>query len=143
MYDYCGDGTRWKRSVDGTVTNVYYWDENYTVVNEEIGVRGFMHVGRTLAYRDFDAGAQTTTWIYYYGDQLGSTRRLRDSAKNSMAQFEFDPYGLFYAQSETINATTHLYAGLDYDSVAAFHFAPYRICALQDLQSSLGPMVLS
>ncbi len=25
VYDYRGDGMRWKRSVDGTWANVYYW----------------------------------------------------------------------------------------------------------------------
>ncbi len=104
-------------------------DDNYTVVNEQQNGspnHQFTYVGRTLAHRDLNVGTQSVTWTYYYGDQIGSTRRLRDSAKSSVAQFEFDPYGLFYAQSGTTSATTHLYAGLDYDSVGAFHFAPYR-----------------
>ena len=36
---------------------------------------------------------------YYYHDNIDSTRRLRGANKASLAQYEFDPYGLYYAVS--------------------------------------------
>jgi RHS repeat-associated protein len=49
---------------------------------------------------------------YYFGDNLGSTRRLRNASKTSLGQYEYQPYGTPY--SETGATPKYKFAGMYY-----------------------------
>ena len=56
----------------------------------------------------------TGTARYYFGDNLGSTRRLRNASKTSLGQYEYQPYGEMYA--ETGATPKYKFAGMYYSS---------------------------
>jgi len=105
-YEYRGDGRMYSRANGGTTTRFNY-GAGWQVLTEEAtnGTLQMSYVhdfttptGRVLA--DI-AGTDPATGAarYYYHDNIDSTRRLRDANKTSLAQYEFDPYGLTYAAS--------------------------------------------
>jgi RHS repeat-associated protein len=133
-FDYGGDGKR-RETVEGGTTKWYNWDRGWNVLNEEDGsatlTRTYVHdpvkpIGTILA--DL-AGTNpaTGTARYYYQDNIGSTRRLRDASKGSLGQYETNPYGGVYAESGAY--ITHKFTGHAWDDYADLYYAPYRYYA--------------
>jgi len=54
----------------------------------------------------------TGTARYYFGDNLGSTRRLRNASKTSLGQYEYQLYGEMYAESGA--TAKYKFAGMYY-----------------------------
>jgi len=105
-YEYRGDGRMYSRTNGGTTTRFNY-GRGWQVLTEEATngtlQMSYVHDFTTptgLVLADI-AGTDpaTGTARYYYHDNIDSTRRLRDANKASLAQYEFDPYGLYYAVS--------------------------------------------
>ena len=61
---------------------------------------------------------------YYYHDNIDSTRRLRGANKASLAQYEFDPYGLYYAVSGA--ETPYKWGPYRLDTSNAMYYTPNR-----------------
>jgi RHS repeat-associated protein len=105
-YQYRGDERLYSRTNGGATTRFNY-GTGFQVLTEEAtdGTLQMSYVhdfitptGRVLA--DL-AGTDPATGAarYYYHDNIDSTRRIRGADKASLAQYEFDPYGLYYAVS--------------------------------------------
>jgi RHS repeat-associated protein len=124
-YNYGADQKRRSRTAGGSTTR-YNWDVGWTVLNEEDGngalTRTF--VGRSLADVS-GTNPVTGTWRYYFHDNLGSTRRLREANKSSLGQYEYTPYGLIYAESG-LSQIPRKYTGHDPDFTTMLYFAPFR-----------------
>jgi RHS repeat-associated protein len=124
-YNYGADQKRRMRTAGGSTTR-YNWDLGWTVLNEEDGngtlTRTF--VGRSLA--DVSGSNPVTgTWRYYFHDNLGSTRRLREANKSSLGQYEYTPYGLVYAETG-VSEIPRKYTGHDPDFATMLYYAPSR-----------------
>jgi RHS repeat-associated protein len=121
------DGKRRQRDDGTTVTN-YKWDEGRHVVNEENSggtlTTTYVHGPGELLADIAGSNPSTGTYRHYCTDNLGSTRRLRDADKDSLAQYEYEPYGTVYAHSGA--DTDHQFAGLEWDEAAQLHRASYR-----------------
>lgn len=61
---------------------------------------------------------------YYSNDYSGSTRRLRDSSKSSLAQYEYDSYGGMYSESGA--STPVKYTGHAWDDATGMYRTMYR-----------------
>jgi RHS repeat-associated protein len=130
-YEYGADQKRRQRD-DGTTVTCYNYDIGWSLLNEEDNAgtltMTYVHdpmkaIGTVLA----DLGGTTPstgTARYYSRDNIGSSRRLRDSGKGTLAQYEYEPYGRIYAQSGTTLADT--FTGHSWDGVAGLYYAPYR-----------------
>ncbi|MDZ4860202.1 MAG: RHS repeat-associated core domain-containing protein [Candidatus Hydrogenedentes bacterium] len=129
-YEFGGDRKRRERVSSGNTT--WYNYGGWLVLNEEDGSgnlsKTYDHdtmwpVGAVLA--DL-AGATPSSGTprFYERDNIGSTRRLRDSSKASLGQYDYDPYGVAYiATGATI---TNTFTGHIWDSTANLYWAPYR-----------------
>jgi RHS repeat-associated protein len=67
----------------------------------------------------------TGTARYYFGDNLGSTRRLRNASKTSLGQYEYQPYGTPYA--ETGATPKYKFAGMYYVPDLATYYTLNRL----------------
>lgn len=130
-YEYGADYRRRERD-DGMTVTWYNYDSRWNLLNEENSggtltmtyVQNPMKpVGTVLA--DL-SGTTPATGIarYYYQDNIGSTRRLRDASKGSLAEYEYEPYGGSYSQSGA--ALANMFTGHNWDGIAGLYFAPYR-----------------
>ena len=93
-FQYGGDGKRRSRHAIAAGAWTYYkWGAGFDLVNEETdaGVLTPTYYGRLadVAGTDPASGA----WRYYHHDQLGSTRRVTDQNKATLATYEYTPYG--------------------------------------------------
>jgi len=130
-YEYGGDAKRRER-VSGGVTTWYNYDRAWGLINEEDGSNGlsktYIHdpakpIGTVLADLATATPASGTA-RYYYQDNIGSTRRLRDASKGNLGQYEYEPYGSDYViTGSTIN---HKFIGHEWDETSELYFAPYR-----------------
>jgi RHS repeat-associated protein len=66
----------------------------------------------------------TGTARYYFGDNLGSTRRLRNASKTSLGQYEYQPYGEMYAESGA--TPKYKFAGMYYSPDLATYYTLNR-----------------
>ena len=66
----------------------------------------------------------TGTARYYLADYSGSTRRLRDSSKSSLAAYEYDPYGDAYSESGA--STSIKYTGHAKDDTSGLYRTMHR-----------------
>jgi len=130
-YEYRGDGRLYSRTNGGTTTRFNY-GAGWQVLTEEATngtlLMSYVHdfttpTGRVLA--DL-AGTDPATGAarYYYHDNIDSTRRLRDANKASLAQYEFDPYGLYYAVSGA--ATPYKWGSYRLDTSNGMYYTPNR-----------------
>ena len=135
-YEYRGDGRLYSRTNAGATTRFNYGAAHdargWQVLTEEAtnGTLQMSYVhdfttptGRVLA--DI-AGTEpaTGTARYYYHDNIDSTRRLRDANKASLAQYEFDPYGLYYAVTGA--ETPYKWGPYRLDTSNSMYYTPYR-----------------
>jgi len=130
-YEYGGDGKRRKRQ-DSSATRQYNWDAGWNVISEENGcgtlTMTYVHdpgkvIGTILADVDSD-DPSTGRYRYYFQDNIGSTRRLRNDAKASLGSYEYTPYGQVYLQSGA--TIRHKFTGQEWDDMAALYYFPYR-----------------
>jgi RHS repeat-associated protein len=130
-YEYGGDGKRRKRQ-DSSATRQYKWDAGWNVISEENGcgtlTMTYVHapgkvIGTILADVDSD-DPSTGTYRYYFQDNIGSTRRLRNDAKASLGSYEYTPYGQVYLQSGA--TIRHKYTGKEWDDDAKLYYFRYR-----------------
>jgi len=130
-YQYRGDGRLYSRTNAGATTRFNY-GVGWQVLTEEAtnGTLQMSYVhdfttptGRVLA--DL-AGTDPATGAarYYYHDNIDSTRRLRDANKASLAQYEFDPYGLYYAVAGA--ETPYKWGPYRLDLSNAMYYTPNR-----------------
>jgi len=61
---------------------------------------------------------------YYFGDHIGSTRRLRNASKTSLGQYEYQPYGEMYAESGA--TPKYKFAGMYYAPDLAHYYTLNR-----------------
>jgi len=89
-YAYNGDGLRLRKTVNG-VTNTYTWDESgqLPALLQENGTRYIYGPDGQPIEQVTGAG----TALYYYQDQLGSTRELADCSGRIAATYRYDAYG--------------------------------------------------
>ena len=66
----------------------------------------------------------TGTARYYFGDNLGSTRRLRNASKTSLGLYEYQPYGEMYAESGA--TPKYKFAGMYYSPDLAYYYTLNR-----------------
>ena len=133
-YEYGGDGKRHKRQ-DSSTTTLYNWDAGWNVISEEDNCgtlsKTYIHdpgkaIGTILA--DVSGTDANGTWRYYFQDNIGSTRRLRDSSKGSLAYYEYEPYGGEYTKYGT-DSTRYEFTGKEWDSTAQLYYFPFRYYA--------------
>jgi len=126
-----GDGKRRKRQ-DSSATTQYNWDAGWNVINEENGcgtlTMTYVHdpgrvIGTILADVDSD-DPSSGTYRYYFQDNIGSTRRLRNDAKASLGSYEYTPYGQVYLQSGA--TIRYKFTGKEWDDDAKLYYFPYR-----------------
>jgi RHS repeat-associated protein len=67
----------------------------------------------------------TGTARYYFGDNLGSTRRLRNASKTSLGSYEYKPYGEMYA--ETGATAKYKFAGMYYSPDLGVYYTLNRL----------------
>jgi len=107
QYGYGGDGMRQSKTVGSTTTN-QLWDvaEGMPLLVQDGSTRYITGPGG-LPIEQVDGSSSV---LYYYQDQLGSTRGLLDGSGNTQATYTFDDYG--NVTSKTGSATTPFgYAG--------------------------------
>jgi RHS repeat-associated protein len=66
----------------------------------------------------------TGTARYYFGDNLGSTRRLRNASKTSLGLYEYQPYGEMYSESGA--TAKYKFAGMYYSPDLATYYTLSR-----------------
>jgi RHS repeat-associated protein len=134
IYTVGADQKRRSRN-DGTTTTGYNWEAGFNVIEEEDSggtltdtfVQG---PGRSVGPIVADVSGSdpgSGSYRYYFEDNVGSTRRLRDGSKASLGQYEYDPYGSDYSVSGA--AVTHKFSGHVWDETTKLYFAPYRYYA--------------
>jgi len=130
-YEYGGDGKRHKRQ-DSSTTTLYNWDAGWNVISEEDNCgtlsKTYVHdpgkaIGTILA--DVSGTDANGTWRHYFQDNIGSTRRLRDSSKGSLAYYEYEPYGGEYTKYGT-DSTRYKFTGKEWDATAQLDYFPFR-----------------
>jgi RHS repeat-associated protein len=130
-YDYGGDAKRRER-FSGGATTWYNYDRGWNLLNEENGsdtlTMTYVHdpvkpIGTVLADLAGTTPA-TGTARYYFQDNIGSTRRLRDASKGSLGQYEYEPYGNTYSVSGA--TITDKFTGHDWDALSALYYTPAR-----------------
>jgi len=96
-YQYGADQKRRQRD-DGTITK-YNWDGGWSEIEEENsgGTLTMTYVPGLAQLASSDPASGTAS--YYYSDNFGSGRSTRDSAKSSMGQYEFSPFGTVLSES--------------------------------------------
>ncbi|MBI5093080.1 MAG: RHS repeat-associated core domain-containing protein [Candidatus Hydrogenedentes bacterium] len=123
-YAYGGDGKRRSRTAGG-VTAQYKWGAGFDLVNEETsaGALARTYYGRLADVAGTDPA--TGAYRYYHHDHLGSTRRVTDQSKATLAAYEYTPYGedLFASGPADV---MYRYAMLARDSATGLDFAPFR-----------------
>ena len=122
QYWYTGDGRRYSREC-GSDKSYYFFDEGYNLVNEANGSGVLQRSYVTGNRAQFTSMASYT---YFLHDHLGNARRLLDGWKDTVAAYDYTPYGLVYGHAGDLGATTHLYTGHDWDAQAGLYYAPYR-----------------
>jgi len=65
------------------------------------------------------------SYRYHYHDKLGSVRRIRDDDRDSLAQYEYNPYGDVYSQSGT-EALNFGFAGMRWMDDAQMYLTLHR-----------------
>jgi len=130
-YEYRGDGRMYSRTNGGATTRFNY-GKGWQVLTEEATngtlQMSYVHDFTTptgLVLADI-AGTDPATGAarYYYHDNIDSTRRLRGANKASLAQYEFDPYGLYYAVSGA--ETPYKWGPYRLDTSNAMFYTPNR-----------------
>jgi len=122
-YQYDGDGLRQGKTVNG-VTTAQMWDtaEGLPVLVQDGGTR-YVTGPDGLSLEQIDSSGRVL--YYYYHDQLGSTRVLRDSSGAAVATYTYDPYGVLTASTGSV--TTPLgYAGQYTDAETGFQYLRAR-----------------
>jgi RHS repeat-associated protein len=135
-YEYRGDGRMYSRTNGGTTTRFNYGAAHdargWQVLTEEATngtlQMSYVHDFTTptgLVLADI-AGTDPATGAarYYYHDNIDSTRRLRGANKASLAQYEFDPYGLYYAVSGA--ETPYKWGPYRMDTSNSMYYTPNR-----------------
>jgi YD repeat-containing protein len=105
-YEFGADQKRRQRD-DGTTVTWYNYGLGWDILNEENGggtltmtfVHGPLSSRGSLLLDLVGAAPATATARYYYKDSAGSTRRLRDAAKSSIGEYEYEAYGAQYYES--------------------------------------------
>jgi RHS repeat-associated protein len=130
-YEYGGDLKRRKRQ-DSSATTQYNWDAGWNVISEENGcgtlTMTYVHdpgkvIGTILADVDSD-DPSTGTYRYYFQDNIGSTRRLRNDNKASLGSYEYTPYGQVYLESGA--TIRYKFTGKEWDDDAKLYYFPFR-----------------
>jgi len=83
-------------------------------------------IGTILA--DVSGADANGTWRYYFQDNIGSTRRLRDGNKASLAYYEYEPYGGEYTKYGA-DSTRYEFTGKEWDATAQLYYFPFRYYA--------------
>jgi len=83
-------------------------------------------IGTILA--DVSGTDANGTWRHYCQDSIGSTRRLRDGNKASLAYYEYEPYGGEYTKYGT-DGTRYEFTGKEWDATAQLYYFPFRYYA--------------
>jgi RHS repeat-associated protein len=108
------------------------WDAEWNVISEENGcgtlTMTYVHdpgkvIGTILADVDSD-DPSTGTYRYYFQDNIGSTRRLRNDSKTSLGSYEYTPYGQVYLQSGA--TIRYKFTGKEWDDTADLYYFPFR-----------------
>lgn len=96
-YQYDGDGLRQGKTVNG-VTTAQTWDtaEGLPLLLQDGSTRYMMGPGG-VPLEQIDSSGRVL--YYYYHDQLGSTRVLRDGSGAAVATYTYDPYGVLTAST--------------------------------------------
>jgi YD repeat-containing protein len=122
QYGYDGDGLRQSKTVGSSTTN-QLWDlaEGMPLLVQD-GTTRYITGPGGLPIEQVDGSNNV---LYYYQDQLGSTRGLLDGSGNTQATYTFDPYG--NVTSKTGSATTPFgYAGQYTDSESGLQYLRAR-----------------
>ncbi len=126
-----GDLKRRKRQ-DSSATRQYNWDAGWNVISEENGcgtlTMTYVHdpgkvIGTILADVSGD-DPSTGTYRYYFQDNIGSTRRLRNDSKTSLGSYEYTPYGRVYLESGA--TIRYKFTGQEWDDTAKVYYFPFR-----------------
>lgn len=121
-YRYNGDGLRMSKTVNGT-TSIQVWDlaEGMPVMIQDGSTR-YITGPDGLPIEQVDGSGSC---LYYYQDQLGSTRELRDGSGNSVATYTHDPYGTLTSSTGSVT-TPFGYAGQYTDSESGLQYLRAR-----------------
>jgi RHS repeat-associated protein len=130
-YEYGADQKRRERD-DGTTVTGYNYDIGWNLLNEESSggtltmtyVHDPMKVIGTVLVDLAGTTPATGTARYYSQDNIGSTRRLRDSSKGNLGQYEYEPYGGAYSISGA--SIIDMFTGHVWDEIAHLYYAPFR-----------------
>ena len=97
------------------------------MINEEnsLGALTRTYIGRTLAHIE-GTNPATGTARYYFHDNLGSSRSVRNADKSLYASFEHTPYGEIYATTGAASSIDRRFTGHTWDPAAYLYYAPYR-----------------
>jgi len=123
-YKYGGDGKRRERSSTNPASYTWYNWSGWNVISEEDsgGDLQMVYVGRLAHIEEITPSGGT--YRYYFQDNIGSTRRLRNADKTSYASYEFTPYGQVYDHSGS--DVRHRFTGKEWDETAELYYFPYR-----------------
>jgi len=122
QYSHDGDGLRQSKTVGSTTTN-QLWDvaEGMPLLVQDGSTRYITGLGG-LPIEQVDGSGNV---LYYYQDQLGSTRGLLDGSGNTQATYTFDPYGNVAAKTGSAS-TPFQYAGQYTDSESGLQYLRAR-----------------
>ncbi|MBI4556874.1 MAG: RHS repeat protein [Candidatus Hydrogenedentes bacterium] len=131
-YKVGADQKRRERNPSGGSITKFNWDAGWNVISEENSsdtlTMTYVHdpvksIGTVLADVS-GSNPGTGTYRYHSQDNIGSTRRLRDSNKSSVGQYEYEPYGSVYSESGA--TITDKFTGHDWDTLTETYYTVYR-----------------
>ena len=122
QYGYDGDGLRQSKTVGSTTTN-QLWDvaEGMPLMVQDGSTRYITGPGG-LPIEQVDGSSNV---LYYYQDQLGSTRALLDGSGNTQATYTLDAYGNVTSKTGSASAPFQ-YAGQYTDSESGLQYLRAR-----------------
>ena len=131
VYNYDGFGRRRNAMVTGTPPMTWWrYDAGWNMIAEYTDPNAdWVIENQTSTYvpglaEIMGADPATGAYRYYYGDNLGSNRRMRNQSKASLANYEYDPYGSLYNGAGL--PLKRGYTGHTWDNDTKMYFAPYR-----------------
>ncbi|MDZ4858828.1 MAG: RHS repeat-associated core domain-containing protein [Candidatus Hydrogenedentes bacterium] len=130
-YQFGSDEKRRARTVGGNTT-IYNWDSAWNIISEENATGGltspYILRRNTLSSHLLAniSGSNPTSGVaaYSFHDTLSSPRSTRDASKNSIGEYEYDPYGSMFSQSGT--TPDFGLARYSWDGTSAMYYTAFR-----------------
>jgi RHS repeat-associated protein len=122
-YIYNGDGLRMSKTVGGT-KRAFVWDlADGLPLTMQDGAAKFVTGPTGLPLEQYNSGIL----VYFYQDQLGSTRELLDTSGKTQASYTYDAYGNVVASTTSSgNTTSFQYAGQYTDGESGLQYLRAR-----------------